>query len=99
MSSGNLDQAGDALTGAFHAADARELGSIIESLPELTRVLHEGLVTLDGEVTERAGPALEQTGAAIAALAQHAAALAEAAQEAASSWLEESGWWMAGGEI
>lgn len=96
MSSGNIDAAADALTGAFQASDARELSPLIESLPELCRVLHEGLAILDGEITERAGPALEQTGGHVAAMAQHAHALAEAAQEAASAWQEESRFWLTG---
>lgn len=96
MASGNIDSAADALTDAFQADGARELSSVIESLPEFCRVLHEGLVTLDSSVTERAGGGLEQTGGAIAAMAQHAHALAEAAQEAASAWQDESRFWLAG---
>lgn len=96
MSDGDISNAADALSGAFQVAGARELGTIIEALPEFARILHAGLVNLDGEVTERAGPALERTGEVIAEMAQAAYALMEAAQEAASLWQEESSFWLTG---
>jgi hypothetical protein len=94
--SGNVNQAADALEGAFQAADARELSTVIENMPDFARVLHQGLVTLDGEITERGGPSLEQTGVAVAAMAQHAAALADAAEEAVAAFQEESRFWLTG---
>jgi len=92
-----VDSAAEALESGPPVTDARALGELIGAMPEFCRVLLNVLTGLDGEVTERGGPLLERTGAAVAEMAQHARGLAGAAEDAVAVWQEESRFWLGDG--
>jgi hypothetical protein len=73
-----------------------EYADIIEALPELWRVLAERFPALAEDLSNRAGPAVESTVAALHDLATASQAGVEAAEQAALAFGEESSFWRGG---